>query len=1038
MRFAFDVGTDSLGWVVLHLGPEGQPVGLLDLGVRLFSNGREAKTSAPLNDARRLARGARRRRDRMLLRKEDFMQALVATGLMPADVAGRKALEGLDPYVLRRKGLDEALTPHELGRALFHLAQRRGFRSNRKANPADDDDQGKIRSAVEATKTLMKDSGARTVGEFLARRHEKREWVRARLRGQGARAEYAFYVSRDLIAEEFDCLWSEQAARQTLHSEDGQRLRDILLRQRDLRPPVVGLCTLTHADERAPWALPVAQRFRILKELANLEVGIPGSPKRRLTTSERDILLEKLRRAKEVKFDAMRKALGLEADQRFNLESEKRPCLTGDETAARLAHKDAFGKAWHSLSLADQNEVVERLLEDEDEDLLVGWLGTHHRLSPEAARKAARTALPRGHCRFGRMLLADLVPVMQAEADDAVDPDGVVQMVPLHEDKALKRLGHHHSDHRREEGFDLLPYYGAALDRHVVGSGDARDKAAERWGALPNPTVHIALNQLRRVVNALIKVHGKPDEIVVELARELKQSKKDREKAQREQKKNQDRNDRHRDELAEMGLPDTGENRLRLRLWEELSPDPTRRHCVYSGKPISKALLFSPEVEIEHILPFRRTLDNGTANKTVSFREWNRLKGNNAPWEVFHVRPEWPAMLGRAQELPGNKRWRFEPDAMDRFEGEKDFVARQLTDTQYMARLAVEYLGSLYGRDEGSRVWGPPGRLTAMLRGKWGLEALLSSHNRKNRNDHRHHAIDAFVIGCTDRGMLNRVARAADEGRDRLIEDMPEPWPGFREALRQRLDAMVVSHKPDHGVEGKLHEETAYGPVAAPDQEDGCNLVLRKMLTALSSAEIDRIRDRHLRQRVKDCLADAAAAGESAAVALARFSEETGVTRVRILKKDETAVPLTDSNGKVRKLLIPGQQHHVDIVVGADGKWRGHGVSVFQANLAKGAEAKTASPDFRPVMRLHKGDLVEVEHEGCRKIMVVVQLEVSNNRVRLVPHQEGGEFQKRHETANDEDPFRWFIASYSTLQKGKARRVIVDAIGRVRPVPPPE
>ncbi|MBB4284321.1 type II CRISPR RNA-guided endonuclease Cas9 [Roseospira goensis] len=1044
-RFAFDIGTNSLGWAVLALDDRQQPSDLIDLGVRVFDDGREPQKKTSLNEGRRLARGARRRRDRLLRRKADFMAALIDSSLMPADETARKALESLDPYALRRKGLDQALTAHELGRALFHLSQRRGFRSNRKANPGEDEDQGRIRTAIDATRQAMEAEGARTLGELLDWRHERREWVRARLRGEGARAGYVFYASRDLVAEEFDALWQAQGDQLNLDETTRLTLRDILLRQRDLRPPIVGFCTLEHGDPRAPWALPLTQRFRILKELATLEVGVPGQPRRRLTVDERDRLLERLRRSKTVTFDSMRRTLGLDADHRFNLESEKRTGLSGDETAARLAHKTAFGKAWHSLSLTDQTAVVERLLAEADEPTLVAWLIAHHGLDQAAAVRVARTALPAGHSRFGRIVLSDLVPVMQAEAEAIVDAEGHGCAAPLHESTALARLGRHHSDLSDHSARPFLPYYGEVLSRHLAGSGDARARKEDRWGRVPNPTVHIGLNQLRTVVNALIKAYGRPDQIIVELARELKQSRRDRDLETRRQGENQARNDRHRRELAELGLEDTGENRLRLRLWEELSRDPTRRCCVYSGRPISRALLFSPEVEVEHILPFRRTLDNGAANKTVSLREWNRLKGNRSPWEAFHGHPDWSAILARAQDLPGNKRWRFEPDAMDRFEGEQDFLARQLTDTQYLARRTAEYLGCLYAKDEGVRVWVTPGRLTAMLRGKWGLDGLLSDHNRKTRTDHRHHAIDAFVVGCTDRGLLNRVARAADETRPRLIEDMPAPWPAFRESLQARLSTVVASHKPDHGTQGRLHEDTAYGHVRDPASEGGCNLVFRKPVASLTTSEVGRIRDRAIRAKVLAWLEEAKALGLSHMQAMARFPEESvtrygeanPVRRVRLLKTEAAVHSILDKSGHPYKALIPDKNHRIEIYERA-GRWHGEGVTVLAANQAEPAPWRSRHPDARPVMVLHKGDLLETEVEGRRAIVRVVRLEVSARRVRVVGHTEAGDFGARDRDPEDDFGWRgWRLLTFARMQQTATRRVRVDPIGRIRPVPPP-
>ena len=186
----------------------------------------------------------------------------------------------------------------------------------------------------------------------------------------------------------------------------------------------------------------------------------------------------------------------------------------------------------------------------------------------------------------------------------------------------------------------------------------------------------------------------------------------------------------------------------------------------------------------------------------------------------------------RADDLPPNKRWRFHPDAMERFENEKEFLDRQLNETKYLSRIARSYLAHLYNeKAEGSlRVRAIPGKLTAMLRGKWGLSALHRDHNlaggdfedgpaRKNRDDQRHHAIDAFVVAMTDQQLLQRISKLnSGADRKRLIEAIPEPWPGFTpDALREQFDRVVVAYKPDHGTPGlngkttgALHNDTAY------------------------------------------------------------------------------------------------------------------------------------------------------------------------------------------------------------------------------------
>ena len=138
-RLALDLGTNSLGWAMIRLKDNGTPCAVIKAGVRIFSDGRNPKDGSSLAVTRRNARAMRRRRDRLLKRKARMMKALIGHGFFPHDEAARKELEKLEPLALRAKGLSEALTPAEFARALFHINQRRGFKSNRKTDQKEND-----------------------------------------------------------------------------------------------------------------------------------------------------------------------------------------------------------------------------------------------------------------------------------------------------------------------------------------------------------------------------------------------------------------------------------------------------------------------------------------------------------------------------------------------------------------------------------------------------------------------------------------------------------------------------------------------------------------------------------------------------------------------------------------------------------------------------------------------------------------------------------------------------------------------------------
>lgn len=1047
-RLGIDVGSNSLGWFVVWLNEKDQPVGLGPGGVRIYPDGRDPKSKESNAADRRVARSMRRRRDRYLKRRGNLMAQLVKHGLMPADEAGRKALEALDPYELRAKALDETLPPHHVGRALFHLNQRRGFLSNRKTEKKKDSESGAIKTAAGNLQRLMQESGARTLGEFFYRRHQRREPVRTRNYSTGTQAEYDFYPTRQMLSDEFDAIWDRQAphhpcmtdeAREAIHHGPTEKGPYTTFYQRPLKQPPVGKCSLDPAkgkDDiegfRCSWAHPLAQRFRIWQEVRNLAVTETGRPSRLLTKEEGDRIALALFQNAKLSFDKIRSLLKLPSEAKFNLESEKREVLKGDETAAKLSHKSLFGKTWRGFPLEKQTEIVSKLEDEADEKILIIWLTENTGLDEETADRAASAFLPDGQCRLGLRAIRNILPKM---ADDGLNyPD------------AAKAAGYDHAlsptGEISKNGY--LPYYGEWLQNDVLGSGDDRDTNDKRWGRFPNPTVHIGLGQLRRVTNALIAEYGPPTEIVVEMTRSFKLSPIELAKVEKEQAENQRKNDQRAGEIRKLGQAVNARNLLKLRLWEEQNlHNPLDRRCPYTGEIISIERLLSDEVDIDHLIPFSDSWDDSAANKIVCMRYSNRAKSKATPYDAFGSNPtidghkyDWEHISLRAALLPKGKRWRFDPDAREHFRKSGGFQARQLNETGWLARAAKQYLAAVANPH---KIYVLPGRLTAMIRGKWGLNNLLPDHNysdAKNRKDHRHHAIDALVAALTDRSLLHRMASAYDDERQKI--EIPPPWPTLRDDLDAKLKFMIVSHKPDHGLQAQLHEDTAYGTVRDLEKEDGSNLVYRKGFRDLNEKEIGRIRDRRLRDLVQAHVEREKRDGKELKAALQSFSEQrgipgmpNGIRHVRLTKpeKPEYLVPIRDKSGTAYKSYSAGENAFVDIFERPDGKWTGKAMSVFQANQQNSETQRQNDLDARFVMRVFKGDLLRIDHDGKDKIVRVVRLEPSQKRLRLVGHNEAGTIEERHNDPND--PLRWIFGTYDRLREANAERVRVDELGRV-------
>ncbi|PID36242.1 MAG: type II CRISPR RNA-guided endonuclease Cas9 [Rhodobacterales bacterium] len=1099
-RLGLDIGTNSIGWW-LYATDGGEIAGVLDGGVRIFSDGRDPKSKASLAVDRRMARGMRRRRDRYLRRRAALMKRMADAGLMPADPQAAKALELLDPYELRARGLDEALPLPHFGRALFHLNQRRGFKSNRKTDRGDNE-SGKIKDATrrldQEMAVAIKDESKRTLGAFLHMRrqktpekpltepkenkdHTRKDYrrtpsVRTRMSvavrgGPDAKAEegYDFYPDRRHLSEEFDKLWAVQARfhPEVLTDDLRDEIRLIIFHQRRLKVPKVGLCLFTE-EERLPAAHPLNQR-RILYETVNaLRVTAPGEAVRALTREERDQIIHALDNRKHtkslsgmaLKLKALGKTIGLRSDQHFTLETANRDSIACDPVRASLSDPRRFGPGWSALDDREQWRVVRRVRNVQGErcaQVVVDWLIRQHGLPQSNAWEVLNAPLPEGYGRLGRTATTRILAALEAE------------VIPY--SAAVARCGWHHSDERTGEVLTELPYYGKILERHVIpGTYEEKDDDITRYGRITNPTVHIGLNQLRRLVNRIITVHGRPDEIVVELARDLKRSEDQKREMQREIRENTKEAIRRGEKLDELGVRNTGENRMVLRLWEDLNPeDCLKRFCPYSGQRISASMLFDGSCDVDHILPYSRTLDDSFANRTLCLKEYNRQKSNKTPWEVWGETAQWATIEANLKNLPKNKAWRFAPDAMEKFEGERDFEARALKDTQYLSRIARTYLSALYdGADGKSHVWVVPGRLTEMLRRHWGLNALLSegkaANKAKNRTDHRHHAIDAAVIAATDRSLIQRISKMAkrDElaGAEEVARAVPAPWEDFRDDIAAQLARITVSHRADHGridpqarksgrdsTSCALHQETAYGLTGETDPRGVPLVVTRKPLSSLTPALIAReapgkggmIRDAELRRRL--AVATKGKEGKAFEAAIQDFVAKPGAyqgTRhVRVVEPIGVA-PIHNGKAKPAKSYATSGNHRYEVWRMPDGKivdWVVPNFYAHKADLPTDARPATPATCLRPhpaarlLLKLQKNDMVRLRDASGALVVATVEKFSSTGIIEMVPHSEANAADRYSKDKSDNVYIR---KTANTLLKAEARRVYVDEMGRVR------
>ena len=1046
-RLSIDMGTNSIGWAILDLddGTPPHPVGLRDLGVRVFSDSRTGTGATSLAAERRRYRSARRRRRRALTRRDDLEAALVDRGLWPDDEKEVAALladqakvdSPFDPYRLRAEALERPLVPYELGRALLHLNKRRGFASNRKV-ARKDEDAGVIRAQQDKLTARMDKVGARTLGQYLWRRRRKGKPVRFK-------KDSGVYPTRQMYHDEFTEIRKGQATHHpSLTDTDWDDFEIIIFRQRGITPPSPGQCSLDpEREKRAPWALPLAQRFRIAQEVAHLRIKKRGGVNVHLSASQRRAVRGALARSPRMTFAEIKTLLGLPRNVGFTHETTNRRELKGDETAAILGSPELFGEGWFKRQTSEQDKIVRELL-DEDDETIRQLATTEWGLSEDTAQAFLEPSLPSGYANIGPTAMGRLLSLLEADK-----PFGDDDETPMDFKTAADRL----YPPRPIPLLPKLPYYAEVMPDAVWNADPDNGKTPEEvHGRITNSTVHVALNQLRRVVNEVIDRHGPPAEIHVELARELKNSPEEVKRYEARIARNRRENEKI-DEIISQHVSSTRgnrrANRLRYRLWEEQGGV-----CIYSGEEIALDELFTKATEMDHIMPWDDTLDDGRNNLVVCRSSENVAKDKRTPWDAFATdAARWDAILDRVDKLKKAKRWpqqkadRFSEEAAlalreMKERGEEPFLKRQLTDTQYVSRLARRYLCHVCPEN---RVRSSPGRLTWMVR-----NALRIN---KTRNDHRHHAADAVVIGLIDRSLLQGMSTLSGRGQTvdeeglRTLLERRYLWPDFRDQFDRLFQQIVVSHKPDHGIAGGLHDDTRYGVIQRGEEGQPWVLRYRRKLEAVKpedvSSILSEIIDQPLKRRIEAWLdtetpkvaarlAEQGRKTNPRVVAFNEFAIKQGIHAAKCRRR-ETAVPLIMSpNGLVLTAVRTNNNDRIELfrvrLKNGKERWRYETITKFDANRPGFVAGWRSLPNAEPVMVLRKNDMIIISADGKDRVMYVRKFDRAGN-ILLADH-----FESRYDKAarkQDKDAHKahFKVRGPEGLRKLNARRVRVSPGG---------
>lgn len=1057
-----DIGANSIGWALVAR-KDGKLAGVVRTGVRVFAAGVEGDIESGRDESRAAKRREARLRRRMLGRRrgrQDKLALLLQqAGLLPAgDLATPKArmqfFGDLDrslfpeevrrsdphvlPYRLRGRALDEKLAPYELGRALYHLAQRRGFLSSRRfrgkppedeqdkdaAKPGsetqvkrskDKEDEGKVKGAISELQKRIEQAGKRTLGEYFASLDPTEERIRRQ------------WTGRKMFEEEFENIWAAQSEHHPdiLTQPVKKQVHRAIFFQRASKVPrhLIGECDLERGRKRAPMALLAAQRFRLLQKVNDLQIKAPDGQTRALSAEERQGLADALETRGDLTWKEIRGVLRLGRTCHFNLEDERPKGLIGNRTACELAK--VFGDRWASLSPEEKDRVVDdlrsiqvRSVKDEQARKRRGMKTWG--LDEVAARGFCDVHLEDGYCSLSRRALEKVLPLMEQGVQYAT---------------ARKKL---YGEKPPKRAVDALP-----LLSNVV--------------QVRNPAVQRALTEVRKVVNAIVREHGKPAVIRIELARDLKKPRQERREISRRNEQNRSAREKAAERICqEAGVTKpTRSDTEKLLLAEECG-----WVCPYTGKPINMDGLFgdSPQFDVEHIIPLQRCLDDSFMNKTLCQVEENRnRKRNRTPWEAYGSDPDrWDEIIQRVKRFQGGARKaKLERFQIKDLESIDDFASRQLNDTRYAARLAVEFLGCLYGagadgvdsQNKQRRIQAARGQVTAFLRNEWKLNEILGG-GEKRRDDHRQHAIDAAVVALTDSATVKMLsdaaARAWQEHRRRFAPIAP-PWPGFLDEVRGSIDKMIVSHRVSRKVSGAMHDETIYSkPHKDPDGRECVHV--RKPVDGLSTKDLDHIVDPAVRDCVTAKLKELGEEDPKKAFSdeknhpplKGRGGEQTPIHSVRI-RRYEATVPIGEGARERRVML--GSNHHMEILETEDKKgqprWEGVVVSTYEAMQRLRAKKPVVQSDHGPgkkfLFSLAGGEIIEIdENDGTRGLYVIRTVSKSRSGGKEYPAVEFVSITDARKKEEIKSKGAWGSALVEPLRKKNCRKMLITPLGEVR------
>jgi CRISPR-associated endonuclease Csn1 len=862
-----DLGISSIGWAIIEEFEEKSQI--LGLGSRIIPLSNDDKeefstgNSISKNQKRTLKRTQRKGYDRYQLRRSALCKKLQELGMLPdADLMN---LNSLQLYGLRDKALNGKIELKEIGRIFYHLNQKRGYKSSRSDTNLDKKDTDYV-AQVKSNYSKILDE-RKTIGQHFYTQLQADKYFRIK----------DIIFPREAYIEEFNAICNEQKKYHSqLSDEVISVLRDrIIYYQRPLKSQkgLVSICEfegINRVDHRGneiftgpkvtPRSSPLFQLCRIWETVNNISLKTKNAEGSKYKWSDfiptieqkRDIVAY-LFKNKQLTSSELLKILNLnKSDVYLNKQIERG--IKGNHTYADIEaiiqNKDLL--QFNIAIIEDQSKgfIIDKRTGEiisEEQKYIVD-----PSIEKEPFYHLWHTIYSIKDLEECALALQNKFSISLEEAEKLAKLDFTKDGFGEKSSKAIRKIlpylmkGYQYSDACMLAGYN----HSNSLtndEKEKIITADKLSLLSKN--SLRQPVVEKILNQMIHVVNALIDRFGKPDEIRIELARELKQSKDERNEADKQNSLNKKQHDLICKRLEELGLPQTRKMILKYKLifpakdkkWNEAS---AVNQCIYCGESFQLAeALNGSNFDVDHIIPQAMLFDDSQTNKVLVHRKCNKDKTNTTAYDYISSKGEAALMdyLNRVDDwykrgiISYSKLQRLKTSYNDYLERKKlkketeadkrlweSFIDRQLRESAYIARKAKFILAKVC-----RNVYSTEGAITAKLRKIWGWEDTLmqlqypkfkelqltetkvwesnygsNQHSKEEiigwskRDDHRHHALDALTIACTKQGFIQRLNTLnSSEVRDQMKKEIEVETSEYQERMNL-LEKYLFKERP--------------------------------------------------------------------------------------------------------------------------------------------------------------------------------------------------------------------------------------------------